>query len=159
MTIEPIRSSAVHPLFDLRMTLLSILLLCFITPFGWAGERNEACPTGLLPAIEDFLAGVNRVTIIDPVEDRGRRLHFYDLAVRNLVREARRFYGPFCPCSEILRDAWEYIENAEQRRTPPPGWDPKAGLQNLINNTDAARRSVMLQLRLTAWGWTICTYQ
>jgi len=142
--------------FDLRATGLSILLVCFIAATAWGTERNEECPTGLLPAIDEFLGSVNSVSLTEPVEDRNLRFQSYESAARNLVREARRFYGPFCPCSEILRDAWAYIAHAERIRTPPPGWDPKAGLRNLLDNTDVVRRAVMLQLHVTAWGWAMC---
>ncbi|MCA1960118.1 MAG: hypothetical protein LDL33_04920 [Desulfomonile sp.] len=141
------------------LTGLSVLLSCLFASPACAAEPNEECPTGLLPAIDEFLENVNKVSLTDPIEDREQRLLSYEIAIRDLVREARRFYGPFCPCSEILRDAMAYIENAERIRTPPPGWDPKASLQNLLDNTDNARRSLMLQLRLTAWGWMICKYR
>lgn len=136
-----------------------VLFVFAIAAVGWAAERNEACPTDLLPAIDEFLSDVTRVSLIDPVEDRNERVRLYESAVKSLIQAARRFYGPFCPCSEILRDAWAIIENTERTRTPPPGWEPKPAAENLVVNASTARRTVMLKMRLSAWGWTICPFR
>jgi hypothetical protein len=158
MRIKAVRSTLARCIVS-TITGLSILCLSLVGATVWAAERNEACPTALLPAIEDFLCAVSRVSLIDPVEDRSQRVYSYELAAKRLIQEARRFYGPFCPCSEILRDAWAFIDNAERTRTPPPSWEPKPGPENLVLNTDVARRSIMLQMRVSAWGWTMCTYR
>lgn len=85
------------------------------------------------------------------IEDREERHRRYYAALRDLVIAARRHFGPFCPCDELMKRADAYQTHRETYRSPPPGWTPAASKENLMMFSDIAQLDLAVHRGLTAF--------
>ncbi len=105
-----------------------------------AGNRCEKI-------VDEFV--INNLTIMRDYPDPSERLEQYKRALRDLIKEARGIYGPFCPCDEFLNRAAALQSHRETWRSPPPGWNPKKFDDNFrALEIESARKDVKLLMDL-----------
>jgi len=97
--------------------------------------------------VEEFV--LDSVNILRDCPDSSERLERYKGALRQLVRDARSIYGPFCPCDQFLTRAAALQNHREAWRSPPPGWDPKKFSDTFRPlEIEIARKDVQLLMEL-----------
>ena len=69
--------------------------------------------------VEEFV--LHSVSILRDCTDPLERSERYKSALRQLAKDARSVYGPFCPCDEFLTRAAALQNHREAWRSPPPG--------------------------------------
>ncbi len=119
---------------------LILCILLFVPATALAGEKCDKI-------IEVFV--LNNTRIFRDYSDPLKRREFYNEALKQLVKDVRSIYGPFCPCDEFLSKAAALQNHREAWRSPPAGWEP-----NKMRNTfrplelEIAREDVRLLMEL-----------
>ena len=95
--------------------VISVLVAIIGTGTALAGKKCDRI-------IEDYVLSITRISsnVSDPFE----RNRLQKEALRDLIKEARKVYGPFCPCEEFQGKAEAFQKHRENWRSPPPGWEP-----------------------------------
>lgn len=97
--------------------------------------------------VEDFVLTTTRISsnVSDPLERENRQRE----ALKDLVRNARSVFGPFCPCDEFLEKAEALQKHREAWRSPPPGWEPnKSRADFLPLEVEIAHQDIRLLMDL-----------
>jgi hypothetical protein len=124
--------------FQLVAAIICLLLL--IPGSVLAGKKCEKI-------VQEFV--LNSVSILRDCADPLERLEHYKSALRQLAKDARSVYGPFCPCDEFLSRAAALQNHREAWRSPPPGWDPKKFSDSFRPlEIELARKDVLLMMEL-----------
>lgn len=97
--------------------------------------------------VEDFVLMITRIS--SNVSDPQERDSLQKEALRDLVRNARSVYGPFCPCEEFLTKAEALQKLREAWRSPPTGWEPnKSRADFLPLEIEIAHQDIRLLMQL-----------
>jgi hypothetical protein len=130
-----------------RSSQIIPLIVCGVILLGGTAVAGEKCDK----IIEKFIVSNTRISrdYPDPME----RQKLLNTALKELVRNARAVYGPFCSCDELLNSAAALQKHREAWRSPPPGWDPyRFRATNLPLEVEIAREDVRLLMALV----TLC---
>jgi hypothetical protein len=145
--VEP-RHSAASKAKPLVRAGLCLVVLAFILPLHATAEEK---PNSFCDAIEKYILRVD--DIAHGIDDAGKRRIQYDIALKKLMDAAHTYFGPSCPCDEILRDAKFQEYTVESYRKPPPGWEPGPTPENVVLFTQISRHTLRAQMELTKWCW------
>ncbi len=124
-----------------------IILIALAVTHARAAEPNALCPH-----VDRFILEMDRIAM--EADDARERRKLYDKAIRELVIEARRFFGIFCPCADILEAAHQYSIRVEWYRSPPPGWEPEPSAENLLFFNRMAKDIGRFERQLLDLCWT-----
>lgn len=121
---------------------LSACVLLILLASQDAGAQQRLCD-----AIEEYLLRNDRIALDDSATFAQRR-ELYKRSLIDLISAARRIFGPFCPCDELVERAVAHQQHREKYRSPPPGWDP-GDIDYLYSDIVIAREELRLLMRLT----------
>jgi hypothetical protein len=124
-----------------RLCLLGCVLpLLFVS-------QNVRAQESLCDAIQEYIIRNDRIALDDSADSAQRR-ELYRQSLGDLIAAARRIFGPFCPCDELVRRAIAHQQHREKYRSPPPGWEP-GDIDYLYSDIQIAREELRLMMSLT----------
>lgn len=131
------------------MSLIMITVLC--TPI-MAWDHVE-CRRKMDRAAENFMNEVFKVSRLEQNLSPQERQIRYVVAAEKVMSIAADLGIDTDRLTELLE---EHIENAENTRRPPPGWDPDDRRANLLMFHKMSKISLGLDLELMSYGRRIC---
>jgi len=130
----------------IRVAFLVVLTLAACPRLAGADEPNAFCDS-----IEEYILRVD--DIAQNTDDPRLRKTQYEESLKKLLKAARAYFGPSCPCDRIMEAAKAQASVAEMYRKPAPGWEPGPTTENLLLFTRISRHVVRTQMKLTHWCW------
>jgi hypothetical protein len=100
------------------LRLVSCFLACVLVATSGTAYAGKKCDD----IITEYVLAITRIST--NVSDPQERSILQKDALKELIKNARSIYGPFCPCDEFLNRADAFQEHRENWRSPPPGWEP-----------------------------------
>jgi hypothetical protein len=114
--------------------------LCLASGTATAGKKCDKI-------IEEFVLMTTRIS--GNVSDPQERTSLQKEALKDLIKNARSVYGPFCPCEEFLEKAEAFQKHREEWRSPPPGWEPNKSRADFLSlETEIAHEDIRLLMQL-----------
>jgi hypothetical protein len=129
------------------LKLMPLLCLSGCLLFILLASQDARAQEKLCDAIEQYILTNDRIALDDSTTQEQRN-ELYKNSLADLITAARRIFGPFCPCDELVKRAVAYQQHREKYRSPPPGWEP-GDIDYLYNDIVIAREELRLLMRLT----------
>ena len=132
----------------LRTIVLIILISAGSSTQVFPGQHFQQRPA-LCPALHSFMDAVFKTAISE--KDRKARLQDYESAIQQVMRTARKHFGPFWDPRVFHNAVIQYVRHQEMYRRPPEGWDPRGSRDNIVLFSDIARGGLRIDLDLLSW--------
>ncbi|MDQ7785595.1 MAG: hypothetical protein RDU20_22130 [Desulfomonilaceae bacterium] len=128
----------------MKTPVMLIIVAAILTPVTAPCEKRDFCR-----GLEEFVDTIFKTANFD--NDPTSREKKYTSAVNELTSAAGRHFGPVWDSGRFTEDVMAFVRHQELYRRPPPGWEPKSSMENMILFSGIARDGLQIDLKLLNW--------